>query len=121
MLGGDGFEEQDAGARVGDGVVLKPAGDDDDLAGVDDLFDDFALFVAHLHPKAAGEDEEEFVFVGVVVPGELAFEFGELDLLPVELGDDVRRPCRVELGELVVEVDGFNRHGCSRVRRRSGC
>lgn len=54
--------------------------------------------------EVAVEHEEQLVGC-VVVPDELAVEFGELDYLAVEFADELRRPLFVELGELRFEID----------------
>ena len=92
VFGGGGFEEEDGGSVFGDGVVFDAFGDNVHVAFVE--VDGFAI--AKLDGELALEDEEEFVFVFVGVPGEIAFEFGELDLLAVEFGDDFGCPCFIE-------------------------
>ena len=61
--------------------------------------------ISELDGELAFEDEEEFVFVFVGVPGEFADEFGEFDLLAVEFGDDFGCPSFIEEAEFVGEVD----------------
>ena len=101
MFGGGGFEEQYGGAVFGDGVVFDAFGDDVHVAFVE--VDSVAI--SELDGKLAFEDEEEFIFVFVGVPGEVTFEFGKFDLLAVELGDDFGCPCFIEEAEFVGEVD----------------
>lgn len=101
VFGVDRFEQQHRCAVFGDGVVLDAFGDDEHLA--------FAkmdrITISHLDGELTFEDKEELVFVFVAMPGELAFEFGEFDLLPVELPDDFGCPSFIEEAEFVGEVD----------------
>ena len=61
--------------------------------------------VAEFHAEAAADDEEEFVFIRVIVPHELALEFDELHVLPVQFADDARIPVVGDERELFVDVD----------------
>jgi hypothetical protein len=63
------------------------------------------VVVTVMHAKAAFDDEEEFVFMIVVVEDELALDLVELDMLAVEFGGDVGLPVFGYLGELFGEVD----------------
>lgn len=54
--------------------------------------------VAVLHFEFALDDEEEFVFGLVVVPDEFPTKLDQLDVLPIQFGDDFGRPV---VGELV--------------------
>ena len=66
-----------------------------DLAG---LQNDTA--VAKFNDHFAAPDEEQFVFVLVMMPGEDAGEFHELEFLAVELGDNFGAPVLMNQGEL---------------------
>ena len=103
VAGLGGFEEEDLGFGVGQGAVFDAAGDDAAFAG---LKDDAA--VAEFDGHLAAPDEEHFIFMFVVVPGEGAGEFGEFDFLAIELGDDFGAPVLVNEGEFFGEGDGFH-------------
>ena len=81
------LEQQNPAFFISDGFVLNAAGNDDELA-----FRDPLVAVAKFHAEAAFDDEEEFVFVFVMVPDKFAFEVGEFDGLAVEFGSDVGLP-----------------------------
>jgi hypothetical protein len=73
----------------------------------------FALFqpdlpIAKIHPEAAIHNQEELVFVGVMVPNEFPLKLDELDLLAIELADDLGFPLVVKLREFVAKVDLFH-------------
>jgi hypothetical protein len=57
------------------------------------------------HPERTLPHHEEFVLVGVMVPGEFALDLDDLDLLPVEHGDGLGPPMLVEQGIFLVERD----------------
>ena len=67
--------------------MLDAARDDDELAFLDPF-----VVVAVFHAEAAFDDQEQFVFVVVMVEDEFALELVELDVLSVELGADVGLP-----------------------------
>jgi hypothetical protein len=80
--------------------VLHPARDHDEFS----LFDPFVA-VAELHAKTSFDDQEQFVFVFVVMEHEFPLQFIELQMLPVELGSDVGFPVLGDLGEFLGEID----------------
>lgn len=63
--------------------MLYATGDDQELAGGEGN-----LLVAEVHGECAAVDEEEFVFVLMVVPVEGTLELDEFDALTVEVGGD---------------------------------
>ena len=69
--------------------------------------DPVAVRAADVELELALDDQEELVLVRVAVPDVLALQLGDLDLLAVELGDDLRDPVLGEAGELLLDVDGF--------------
>ena len=87
------------GLGFGDRLVFYAARNDEELALVE--FDDP---VTKMYRQVAVEDQEELVLLLVMVPDELAFEFGELDVLAVELADDTGAPMFSELLEFLGEV-----------------
>ena len=52
-----------------------------------------------LHFEFALDDKEKFVFSLVVVPDEFPSKLDQLDVLPIEFGDDFWRPVGGELIE----------------------
>src|SRR6266436_10269432 len=108
--GGGRLEQQDPGFFIGHGAVLDAARD----------YKEFSLFqpdvaVAKFHAEAAFDHEKKFIFVCMVVPDELTFQFVELDHLAVEFASDVGLPVLGGLGKLVGEIDLI--HGASRAAR----
>jgi len=113
VLGGGGFDQRDPGLFDGGGVVADAAGDDEELAGAE--MDRATVGVGAADAELAAQDEEELVFMGVGVPGELALDTRYLDELIVDLAEDARRPELLELGCGAFEGDGLGLHGASRV------
>ena len=87
------------GLGFGDRLVFYAPGNDEELAFVE--FDDP---VTKMYRQVAVEDQEELIFLLVMVPDELAFELGELDVLAVEFADDTGTPTFSELLEFLGEV-----------------
>ena len=87
------------GLGFGDRLVFYAARNDEELALVE--FDDP---ITKMYRQVAVEDQEELVLLLVMVPDELAFELGELDVLAVELADDTGAPAIRELLEFLGEV-----------------
>ena len=95
-----GLEQQNVRLALRDGLVLDAARDDIELALVE-----VDALLPKLDREVAVEHEEQLVGLVVVVPDELAVEFGEFDRLAVEFADELRRLLFVELGELRFEID----------------
>tara|TARA_B100000809_G_scaffold26820_1_gene23426 strand:- start:483 stop:821 length:339 start_codon:yes stop_codon:yes gene_type:complete len=89
------------GLGFGDRLVFHSPGNDEELAFVE--FDDP---IAKMYRQVAVEDQEELVLSLVMVPDELTFELGELDVLAIELADDTGAPMFSELLEFLGEVNG---------------
>ncbi len=84
----------------GDGLVFDTPRNDEELALAE--FDDP---VTKMYRQVAVEDQEELGLLLVMVPDELAFELGELDVLAVELANDTGAPMFSELLEFLGEVN----------------
>jgi hypothetical protein len=82
------------------GLVLDTSRHDKELALVE--LDDA---VTEVDGEAAAQNEEQFVLVLMVMPDELTFKLGELDVLAIEFADDARAPTFRQLPELLREVD----------------
>jgi hypothetical protein len=95
VQGGDGFDQRDPGLFGSGGAVANAAGDDEELARVDEHI--AAVGRSSADAEFAAEDEEELVFMGVGVPGELSLHTRHLDELIVDLTEDFGGP---EAGEL---------------------
>jgi hypothetical protein len=54
--------------------------------------------------QAAFDDEEQFVFVFMIVPDEFTLQLCEFDTLAVDIGDHPRRPMVGDLGEFFIDV-----------------
>jgi hypothetical protein len=93
---------------VRDGKMLDHARDDDKFAGAND-----GLMVAKLHAQDAFDDQEELIFVLMMMPEELALEFDDLNIAIVDPANDVRFVMFGEERELLLQIDGFWFHGGS--------
>src|SRR5918911_3606994 len=71
---GDRLEEHDVGFFFGNGAMLQPSRDDDELTLLDPL-----AVVLVLHPEAPFHDHEHLIFMIVMVPDKWALKFHELD------------------------------------------
>lgn len=94
------------GGLCGAWAVLEAFGNCEDVALVEGDGCDGVVLVAEVDEECSVVDEEEFVFVLVVVPVEFAFGFEECDLLAIELGGDSGGPVVVEGFECGGEVEG---------------
>lgn len=94
------LEQQHVNLFVCYGAVFDTAGNDEELA----LFEPDPA-IAELHVEAALDDQEELVFMVMMVPHERTEEFDELDELAVQFSDDPGLPVIVEKRELLFEVD----------------
>lgn len=108
------FEQQDRNLFLGNGPVLYPARDDQKivLAQLDGA-------VAEFHGKLPLKHVEKLVFIVVLVPDKSPFEFGQLDVLPVEFADNSRVPVVGKQGEFFRNVHFF-RHDLLFLVRPSG-
>jgi antitoxin VapB len=61
--------------------------------------------VPKLHPEAAFDNEEHFIFLFMMMEYELALQLIELHMLPIEFGSDVWLPVFGNLRELLGDVD----------------
>ncbi len=89
------------GLGLGDRLMFYAPRHDEELAFVE--LDDP---VTKMYRQVAVEDQEELVLSLVMVPDELTFELGELDVLAIELADDTGAPMFSELLEFLGEVNG---------------
>src|SRR5688572_24395244 len=89
---------------VRDRLVLDAPGHDDHLSRRERR-----EAIAELDREVAGQDQEQFVAVGMAVPGELPLRLGDADLVAVVAGDDARVPMVREAGELLGKVDRLRR------------
>ena len=99
-----GFEDQDFGLGIRSGSVFDAMWHDDELARAK-----VNHMVAKLDAEAALPDEEHLILMLVPMPRELTSNLDELDLLPIQLGYDLRTPVFVEESELVRQTDLFHR------------
>src|SRR5262249_27577153 len=89
-----------------DWVVHCAFRDDVHVAGVE-----FDLFILELNKQPSTHDQEQFVFILVVVPCQLAFDFCDLHVLVVDTADHFRRPVVGNLVKTLLKVN-FH-HPCS--------
>ena len=85
----------------GDGMVFDAPGDDEEFA-----FPEYHGSISHFDFHAAGEDEEGFVGIPMLVPCEFAVELHYFELAIVHGRDDFRRPMVCEESEFGGEVHG---------------
>ena len=97
---GGGFEKQDPAFFVSHRLVLYAARNDDEFAFFNPI-----VVVAKFHAEAAFHDEEQFVFLLVVMEDKFSFELVEFDLLAVEFGGNVGLPVFGDFGEFLGDVD----------------
>lgn len=95
------FEQENPNFFVCHGPVLDSLGHDNDLSRSNGHFS-----IAEFHGHAAPDHVEQFVLVIVGVPQEFALDFGELHILTIELGDDLRGPLFVEQSKFLGERNG---------------
>ena len=98
--GANRFEEEDADFFCGDWTVFDASRYNQEFAGLERDGVGEAGGVAVLHFEFALDDEEEFVFRRVMVPDEISSKLDQLDVLPIEFGDDFGGPVGSELVEL---------------------
>src|SRR5579863_799920 len=98
------FDQNDVNFFVGDGAVFYAARNDYEFAFADDSF-----AVAKFHAQSALDDEEEFVFVVMMMPDKFALEFDSFDVAVVDLADDARIAVVEEEAEFLLEIDGVHR------------
>jgi hypothetical protein len=79
------LELQHRGFGVGARAVLNPAGHNEKLPRPQ-----YDIAISHLDGQLSAEYQEELVSVGMPVPGELALDLHDPDLVVVDLGDRFR-------------------------------
>lgn len=82
-----GLEEQELDLAPGDRPMFDAARDHRKFARPQ-----LDLSVPEINPQPAFQDQEHLVGVFVVMPHEFAEDLDDLDLLPVEFGDDLGTP-----------------------------
>ena len=78
--------------------------------------DQFAFFepdvsISKLHAKTTTHNEEQLIFVFMMVPNEFALKLDEFHELTVEFADDTRAPVLVQKSELLAEIQSFPQCG----------
>jgi hypothetical protein len=103
---GSRLKQQKPAFFICNGTVLHPARHHNELA----LFDPL-MPVEKFHAEPSLHHKEHLVFVLMMMKHELAFQFVELHMLPVQLGGDVGLPVFLNPSEFVGDVDLV--HGAS--------
>jgi NAD(P)-dependent dehydrogenase (short-subunit alcohol dehydrogenase family) len=100
------LEAQNQRLLVGTGAML-------DTARHDDAFSWLQAYhaILKLDAEPAAPDQEELVLVLVIVPGEFALNFHELDLLAVQSRDGLWTPMFGKQREFLVQADLVHRGG----------
>ena len=94
-----GFEQEHCGLGVGARAMLDAAGHDEKL-----VRPEYDITISQLDGELSVEDQEELIGVGVPVPGELALDFHDPDVVVVNLGNLLRRPVLSEAREHRVKI-----------------
>jgi hypothetical protein len=100
------FDQNDVNFFVGDGAMFDAARDNDEFT-----FAHRGFAIAEFHAQSAFDDQKELVFVVVMMPDKLAFEFNGFDVAVVDFADDARIAIVGEKAEFILEIDGV--HGCT--------
>lgn len=79
--------QEHRGLDIGTRAVLGAPWHDEELAWPEDH-----VAVTHLDGELTAKDQEEFVGVVVLVPGELSLELHDPDVVVIDLGDLLRWP-----------------------------
>lgn len=63
-------------------------------------------FVPELNRHFTINDDKYLIRIGVRMPDEFALHFGELELVVIHFGNDMRRPVFRESAQLFPQIDG---------------
>lgn len=96
------FEENDLGSRLGDRQMLDAAWDAEQFARSERDFV-LAAVEAVVHANAAGNDHEDFVGFGVVMPHEWAIDLYEFNGEVIDESDGFGAPKRADLRKFVAQ------------------
>ncbi len=93
------LEQKHCGFGIGARAVLDAARDDEEL-----LRCEHHIAISHLKGKPPVQDQEELVSVGMLMPGELALDLDDPDIVVVDLGNLLRRPLLSETRQHRVQI-----------------
>jgi hypothetical protein len=88
---------------VGDGEMFDTSGNNDEFAFAHERF-----AVAEFHAQPAFDNEEELIFVFVMVPNKFALQFHRLDVSLVHLADDPGVAVIGEETEFFLQINCFH-------------
>jgi hypothetical protein len=94
------FKAKDFSFFIRAGPVLDSAGNNKTLPGSQSNH-----VVSKLDAKIPLPDQEQFIFLIVVMPGKLALHFDDFDFLAIQSRDDFGPPMFAEQGKLLVQID----------------
>ena len=97
---GSGLEEHDPALFLSYRTMFDAARHDDEFAFFDPL-----MAVEEIHAQAPFHDQEQFIFIVVMVKNELAVQLHELDMLSIEFSRDARRLEVGDPGKLFGDID----------------
>src|SRR5271155_4009320 len=99
------FKEHNVDFLAGNRTVLSTSRYDHEftLLQLHGFFAARRIFV--VHAKVAVYHQEQLVLLVMVMPDEFALKLNQLDVLPVQLAYDFRRPMILKRGELLRQID----------------
>ena len=97
------LEQQDMNLVVGDRSMFDATGHDQQLP-----FFQPDLPVTEIHPESPLHDQEQLVFIFMVMPDELALKLDQFDLLTIQFANDLGIPVVAELGEFLLDIHFFH-------------
>jgi hypothetical protein len=101
---GFGLDQYHVNFFIGDGAMLDAPGNNDEFTRMDD-----SLAMAKLHAESAFRDQEQFVFLIVMMPDKFSFDLYGFDVRVVELPDDARMPIVREAAEFFGQTYGLHK------------
>jgi hypothetical protein len=114
------FEQKYCGLGVGAWAVLDTARHDEKLARPE-----HDITISQLDGELSVKDQEELIGAGVPVPGELALDLHDPDIVVVNLGNLLRRPVLSEARQHLVQIYRFHilivTRNCTRRPARTRC
>lgn len=97
---GTRFEQEQMNFLLGNGFVLDAFRDDKKFAFIEPN-----VAITQAEAEFSFDDQKQFIFVFVPMPDELAFQLGELDVLPVQFAGDFGFPIFGDAIKFFAEVD----------------
>jgi hypothetical protein len=99
------LEEHDPALLFCYGAMLDSAWNDNEFSLIDPFLTRAGILVAIFHTKSSLHDQEQFIFMVMVMPYEFAVELHELDHMSIEFSRDVRFVVFGNFREFLGEID----------------